>query len=74
MKPVEGTYLAWIATHESGIEKPAQFFEEAGVGLSDGRQYGEPDFVRLNFGCPRAILTQALDRIAQSMTQAPSPR
>jgi cystathionine beta-lyase len=69
MKPVEGTYLAWIDTRGAGLEKPARFFEEAGVGLSDGAQYGDPESVRLNFGCPRAILKQALERIASSIRQ-----
>jgi cystathionine beta-lyase len=69
LAPVEATYLAWIET--SGIERPAHFFEQAGVGLSDGRAFGTGDqysrFVRLNFGCPRTILDRALDRMAQAL-------
>jgi cysteine-S-conjugate beta-lyase len=60
---VEGTYLAWIDARETGISKPAVFFETAGVGLSDGLHFGSPGFLRLNFGCPRAILRQALERM-----------
>jgi cystathionine beta-lyase len=58
--PVEATYLAWIDVRGTGIEQPAQFFEEAGVGLSDGAAFGLPGFVRLNFGCRRELLAEAL--------------
>jgi cystathionine beta-lyase len=70
--PVEATYLAWIdcrelmATH--GIDNPQRFFEKAGVGLSDGADFGLPGFVRLNFGCPRSTLDQALDRMRKAVT------
>lgn len=60
---VEATYLAWIDTRQSRIENPAHFFEEAGVGLSDGAYFGDPGFVRLNFGCPRSVLKEAMRRI-----------
>jgi cystathionine beta-lyase len=66
------TYLAWIDCRalmaERGIADPAAFFEAAGVGLSDGRPYGAPGFLRLNFGCPRATLDEALARMARALT------
>ncbi|MBI5784442.1 MAG: putative C-S lyase [Rhodocyclales bacterium] len=69
MAPVEATYLAWIET--TGIAHPARFFEQAGVGLPDGSDFGPGDayarFVRLNFGCPRTILDRALERMAQAL-------
>jgi len=64
---VEATYLAWIDTRASGIEHPGQFFEQAGVGLSDGAEFGAPGFVRLNFGCSRSLLTEALGRMAAAI-------
>jgi cystathionine beta-lyase len=63
MTHVEATYLAWIDARGLGVASPAQFFEEAGVGLSDGADFGAPGWVRLNFGCPRATLESALRRI-----------
>ena len=60
---VEATYLAWIDARETGLADPARFFEEAGVGLSDGTEFDGPGFVRLNFGCSRALLTEALARM-----------
>jgi cystathionine beta-lyase len=65
--PVEATYLAWIDTRPTGIENPAGFFESAGVGLSDGRDFDGAGFVRLNFGCPRSRLVDALDRMERAM-------
>lgn len=59
----QATYLAWIDCRATGIEHPQRFFEDAGVGLSDGADFGLPGFVRLNFGCPRAILDTALARM-----------
>jgi len=40
------------------------FFEATGVGLQDGREFDGPGFVRLNFGCRRALLEEALRRMA----------
>jgi len=65
--PVEATYLAWIDTRERGIGNPEMFFEQAGVGLSDGAAFGLPGFVRLNFGCQRSLLTEALQRMQRSL-------
>ena len=69
MGEVEATYLAWIDTRESGIEDPVRFFENAGVGLSDGTAYGGDGFVRLNFGCPQSTLNEALKRMKQALTR-----
>lgn len=64
---VEATYLTWIDARDMGWENPAQVFEEGGVGLSDGREFGAPGFVRLNFGCPRPVLQEALERMARRL-------
>jgi len=64
---VEATYLAWIDARGIGVDDPQRFFEEAGVGLSDGKEFGAPGFVRLNFGCRRALLEDALDRIGAAL-------
>jgi cysteine-S-conjugate beta-lyase len=71
MSPMEGTYLAWLDCREAGINgSPAEFFlRQARVGLNDGAWFGKEGegFVRLNFGCPRATLTEALDRMAGAL-------
>ena len=63
---IEATYLAWIDARGLGQENPARFFEQNGVGLSDGTDFGLPGWVRLNFGCPAATLDSALERIVSA--------
>lgn len=74
MAPVEGTYLAWIDVRESGVSNPLAFFEDAGVGLQDGTKFDGPGFVRLNFGCPRSLLEEALRRMSAALKQMTEDR
>lgn len=67
--PVEATYLAWIDVSGLQLEDPIAFFEAAGVGLSPGAQFGDKHFVRLNFGCTRTILDEALARMRTAILQ-----
>jgi cystathionine beta-lyase len=70
MRPVEATYLAWIDAREfaaaRGAANPARWFEQQGLGLSDGADFGAAGFVRLNFGTRRALLDEALARLARA--------
>lgn len=63
----EATYLAWIDCRRTILERPAALFEQAGVGLSDGADFGAPGFVRLNFGCARSLLDEALQRMRAAL-------
>ena len=65
--PIEATYLAWIEVSALGLDDPPRFFEEAGVGMSPGREFGDPGFVRLNFGCPKSRVEQAVERIRRAV-------
>lgn len=70
--PPEGTYLAWLDCREApgAKDNPYAFFlERAKVALNDGAAFGAPGrgFVRLNFGCPRALLAEALERMRQAL-------
>ncbi|UCD66278.1 MAG: hypothetical protein JSW69_01215, partial [Deltaproteobacteria bacterium] len=67
MHHVEATYLAWIDTRNLGEISPGRFFESFGVGLSEGSEFGSPGFVRLNFGCRRSLLQEALKRIKRAI-------
>ena len=71
--PIEATYLAWLNVERLGLPHPVTHFETHGVGLSDGVFFGSPrgQYVRLNFGCPRATLAEALRRM-QSALAAPA--
>ena len=70
MAPVEATYLAWIDVRGLGLANPAAHFEAHGLGLSDGADFGAPGWLRLNFGCPRATLDEALRRFALACAAA----
>src|SRR5262249_44122667 len=68
----EGTYLAWLDCRQAGMlnHDPYTFFlEHAKVALQDGDTFGPggQGFVRLNFGCQRATLVQALDQMRQAL-------
>lgn len=63
MSRVEATYLAWLDVRALELADPATYFEEAGVGMSDGAQFGGGGYMRLNFGCPRSRLGEVVDRL-----------
>ncbi len=68
MAEVEATYLAWLDVQALELKDPASHFENLGVGLSDGREFGGPGHLRLNFGCPRSILEEACDRMEEGLS------
>src|SRR5688572_19727699 len=67
--PVEATYLLWLNVSALGLEHPAAHFEKHGVGLSDGAVFGSEkgSHIRLNFGCPRATLQEAMRRMKAAL-------
>jgi cystathionine beta-lyase len=69
----QSTYLAWLDCAGLDIENPQQFFlKEAKVALSAGHEFGDDcgQFVRLNFGCPRSMLEEALARMERSLRRS----
>ncbi len=66
-----GTYLAWLDLRSLGAEDPQRYFlERARVAMSTGARFGlgYESYVRLNFGCPRSQLAEALERIVGSVS------
>jgi cystathionine beta-lyase len=67
----EATYLAWLDCRQAGIPgNPHKFFlEQAKVAVNDGVTFGRggEGFVRLNFGCPRSTLLEALDKMRAAL-------
>ena len=65
------TYLAWLDCRQALIQgNPHEFFlREARVALNDGVDFGRggEGFVRLNFGCSRLTLTEALERMKNGL-------
>ena len=72
MAPPEATYLAWLDCRDAAVAggDPCAFFlERARVALNDGQQFGTggQGFVRLNFGCPRPLLAEGLERMREAL-------
>ena len=70
----EGTYLALLDCRGLGIEPAALndfFLKKAGVYFSDGAMFGNESagFVRINFGCPRAVLAEGLERAERAVRE-----
>ncbi len=67
----DATYLAWLDFTKLDLKRsPYDFFlEKAKVALSDGAIFGEAgkEHIRLNFGTPRSILMQGLDRMRKAL-------
>lgn len=64
----ESSYLVWLDCRQLGLtpaELKNMFLNQAKVGLTWGEGYGPAGegYERINIGCPRATLAEALDRI-----------
>lgn len=75
IKP-EATYLIWLDCRELGMrqeELRSFMLEQAKVGLHDGLIFGEEGtgFMRMNIGCRRAVLLEALERIEREVNALP---
>jgi cystathionine beta-lyase len=62
----EATYLVWIDCRGTGLADPQAACEAAGIGPSDGRDFGSPGFIRLNTACPTDRLEEILRRLARA--------
>ena len=70
MKP-EATYLIWLDFREYGMsdtELSKFATNEAKVALNNGGRFGAggDGWLRINIGCPRSILMEALERLAKA--------
>ncbi len=64
----QASYLVFLDARELGMpqERLVEFFlKEAKVAMNDGTMFGQEGagFMRMNLGCPRAMLLQALEQI-----------
>ncbi len=74
LTPVEATYLAWVDLRAYGnsCDELLNKIKKHGVILSPGTFFGTicgEGFVRINFGCPRAMLVEGIRRMAQALTE-----
>lgn len=64
----QASFLIWLDCRELGLSQPdlVHLFEDkAGLALNDGTMFGKEGegFMRLNVGCPRSILSKALESL-----------
>ncbi|CAG0991572.1 cystathione beta-lyase [Anaerolineae bacterium] len=74
IKPIrpEGTYLVWLDCRGLGMTDAALkewMLKKVKVTMNEGAQFGigGEGFMRMNIGCPRALLVEALQRIERAV-------
>ena len=71
LTPVEATYLAWLDLRAYGYNDAelARRTEQAGVLFTGGAFFGRQGdgFLRVNFGCPTAHVTEAVARLKKAL-------
>ena len=65
----EASFLVWLDCRGLGLSHEAlvdMFVNRACLALNDGEMFGKggEGFMRMNVGCPRAVLQEALERLA----------
>ena len=68
----ESSYLVWLDCRELQLSQPDLvhlFVKEAHLALNDGEIFGKEGrgFMRLNVGCPRSTLQQALEQLRDAI-------
>ena len=71
---LESTYLAWVdcsCFNMSGTEIKNTLLNKGKLYVNDGEMYMSPypSFLRINLGCPRAYLEEALKRFKKALGQ-----
>jgi cystathionine beta-lyase len=64
----QASFMVWLDCQALGLEQAALvalFKDKAGLALNDGTMFGPggEGYMRLNAGCPRSVLKQALDNL-----------
>jgi cystathionine beta-lyase len=70
--PLEGTFLAWVDCSSLGMDDAALkefMMKKAKLWFDEGTMFGSGGsmFMRINIGCPRSILKQALERLEKAV-------
>ena len=68
----QASFLVWLDCRRLGLDHEALndlFVNQARLALNDGEMFGIEGrgFMRLNVGCPRAVLQQALTRLEEAL-------
>lgn len=70
--PLPATYLAWLDVSELGLADAHAHFVSHGLGLSPGKDFGDANYLRLNFGCDQATLELGIKRLRAGVAAAVS--
>ena len=70
----QASFLVWLDCRELKLpqaELVELFEKKAGLALNDGAMFGPggEGYMRLNVGCPRALLSEAMDRLAKALKE-----
>jgi len=70
--PPEGTYLAWLDCRALGLDAKALdafMLQKAKVAFDEGHIFGTggEGFQRINIACPRTLLAQGLEQLAEAV-------
>lgn len=68
----QASFLVWLDCRRLGLDQAALvdlFVNKAKLALNDGSQFGEEGtgYMRLNVGCPRQILAEALESLEKAV-------
>lgn len=61
--PPQASFLVWLDVRGLQLNNPAHWFEQAGLTISPGEDFGAPGFVRVNIGVHRETLALAIDKL-----------
>lgn len=65
--PPQASFLVWLDCCKMGLKQDElmEFFSDKGILLSNGAMYGDggEGFVRMNIGCPRKVVKEAIGRL-----------
>ncbi len=68
----DATYLAWIDCSKLKQKSPYELFLKFGIGLSEGENFGDKNFIRLNFATTRKNLKEILRRMQTAIDSVTS--
>lgn len=65
--PPEATYLAWVDASELQLDEPWHHFLQHGLAFSPGKDFGDGQYVRINFACSETTLDEAITRMQRAI-------
>jgi len=70
----DASFLVWLDCRELGLfqkDLVSLFSDKAGIVASNGAGYGKEGegFMRLNIGCPRSVVVEAMSRIEKAINE-----